>query len=95
MNKITIPLGNGYNLVAGVNPDNMFDKELYVSVEKDNGEFVQDLALVRPTYKIGEDNKVEWFGDKHFEVFAYGDADIEDYTYKAYVSLYEENEENS
>ena len=90
MNKIVIPLGNGYNLVAEQNTDSDFNKEIFIGINKGETYF-QDLCIVRPTY-IFKKNEV-LFNDDEFEMLIFGDAGREDYTHKFTVPLYEDNEE--
>lgn len=90
MNKITIPLSNGYHLIAEQNIDSEFDKEIFVGIETDTGAYHQDLCIVRPTYTF--DNEQVIFGSDLFEMLIYGDANSEDYTKKFTVPLYKEDE---
>ena len=90
MDKFSILLSNGYKLVAERNSGE-FDKELYVGIEAPNGSYVQDLTIVRPTYKV-EGNDIKFDADK-FEILVFGDAYTEDFTDKYTVPLYDENEE--
>ena len=91
MNKITIPLSNGYRLIAEQNTDSEFDKEIFVGIETDGGAYHQDLCIVRPTYTFEDENVV--FGSDMFEMLVFGDASSEDYTHKFTVPLYEEYDE--
>lgn len=84
-----IELGGGLKLVAEQDPDAMFGKGLYVGIEKD-GEWVQDLAIVRNAYDICDGNVV--YKDKLFDVLVYADENNEDYTHDFHVPLYEEEE---
>lgn len=90
MNKIIIPLDNGYKLVAEQNTDSQFNKELFVGIETDTGAYIQDLAVIRPTYSFeGESVK---FNSDNFELLIFGDEKVDDYTDKFVVPLLEENE---
>ena len=91
MNKITIPLSNGYRLIAEQNTDSEFDKEIFVGIETETGSYHQDLCIVRPTYTFENENVV--FGSDLFEMLIFGDANSEDYTHKFTVPLYEEHDE--
>ncbi len=91
MNKITIPLSNGYRLIAEQNTDSEFDKEIFVGIETETGSYHQDLCIVRPTYTFENENVV--FGSDLFEMLVFGEANSEDYTHKFTVSLYEEHDE--
>lgn len=90
MNKITIPLSNGYRLIAEQNIDSEFDKEIFVGIETETGSYHQDLCIVRPTYTFENENVV--FGSDMFEMLIYGDANSEDYTHKFTVPLYQDDE---
>lgn len=90
--KIKIKLPNGYFLVAEQNTDPSFRNEIYVGITDGNGVWWQDLAVVRPAYKLrqkqlGLENEIEWSNDK-FEVMVYSDAGDEDYTHKFDIGLW-------
>ena len=87
MDKFVIPLANGYKLISERNSGE-FDKELYVGIEAPNGSYVQDLVIVRPTYRAEDDN-IQFDTDK-FEILVFGDAYAEDFTDKYTVPLYDE-----
>lgn len=84
MDKFKIELSNGYKLIAERNTGE-FDKELYVGIEDPGGAYIQDLVIVRPTYRF-KDNDVEFDADK-FELLVYGSAETEDFTDKFVVPL--------
>lgn len=90
MEKIIIPLNNGFRFIAEQNIDSEFNKEIFVGIETESGSYWQDLCIVRPTYHFKEDN-VEFDSDR-FEMLIFGDAQREDYTNKFVVPLYKENE---
>ena len=90
MNKIIIPLSNGYKLIAEQNTDSEFDKEIFVGIETETGSYYQDLCIIRPTYTFKDEQVV--FGSDVFEMLIYGDANSEDYTHKFTVPLYKEDE---
>lgn len=90
LNKFIIPLSNGYKLISEQNMGE-FNKELYVGIEAPDGAYVQDLVIIRPTYKFKE-NEVVFDADK-FEILVFGDAKTEDYTDKYTVPLYKEDDE--
>jgi len=87
LDKFSIELSNGYKIVSERNTGE-FDKELYVGIESPNGAYVQDLVIIRPTYKFKEDH-VDFDSDK-FEILVFGDADKDDYTDKYTVPLHED-----
>ena len=90
MNKIVIPLDNGYKLIAEQNTGE-FDKEFYIGIETESGVYIQDLVIVRPTYSF-KDEAVKFDSDK-FELLVFGDNKTEDYTEKFVVPLVEDNDE--
>lgn len=90
MNKITIPLDNGFKLIAEQNTDSEFDKEIFVGIETETGAYHQDLCIIRPTYKF-KDDKVKFSSDM-FEMLIFGDAEREDFTNQYTVPLYKEDE---
>ena len=91
MNKIEVPLASGYKLIAEQNIDSEFNKEIFIGIETDTGAYIQDLAIIRPTYKYNN-NEVVFSSDK-FEMLIFGDEKREDFTNKFTVSLYEEPQE--
>ena len=90
MDRIIIPLDNGYRIVAEQNTG-AFNKELFIGIENPSGAYCQDLAFIRPTYSANG-SEVKYSSDK-FEVAVYGDSESEDYT-KIYTIplVVEENE---
>lgn len=88
VNKMVIPMGNGYNLVCEKNTDPNFDKEFFIYVEKD-GIFVQDLASVSLDYKIDDSLQTKYNPDK-FLMRLYLDEYSEDFTREYKVPLYKE-----
>lgn len=84
MDKIVVPLSNGYRLVAERNTGE-FDKEIYIGIETSNGSYYQDLVIVRPTYKLN--NEEVLFDSDKFEMLVFGDETIDDYTKKFTVGL--------
>lgn len=91
VNKMVIPMGNGYNLVCERNTDPHFDKEFFIYVEKD-GVFVQDLASVSLDYEIDDEFHTQYDQSK-FLLRLYLDECSEDFTNEYKVPLYQENED--
>lgn len=89
MDKFIIPLSNGYRIISERNSGE-FNKELYVGIESPDGAYVQDLVIIRPTYKL-ENNDVVFDSDK-FEILVFGDATKEDFTNKFTVPLVNEDD---
>lgn len=89
MNRIIIPLDNGYKLIAEQNTGE-FDKEFYIGVETESGAYIQDLVIVRPTYTF-KDESVKFDSDK-FEMLVFADSESEDYTNKFVVPLKNDDE---
>lgn len=90
MNKIVIPLANGYKLVAEQNTDSEYNKEMFIGIETETGVYWQDLAIIRPTYTF-DNNNVKFSSDT-FEILVFGDEKREDYTDKFTVPLCEDDE---
>ena len=90
MNKIVIPLDNGYRLVAEQNEDSEFDKEIFVGIETESGAYLQDLAIIRPSYTFENENVK--FSSDSFEMLIFGSEKVEDYTNKFTVPLYKDDE---
>ncbi len=89
MNRIVIPLDNGYKLIAEQNTGE-FDKEFYIGVETESGAYIQDLVIVLPTYTF-KDESVKFDSDK-FEMLVFADSESEDYTNKFVVPLKNDDE---
>lgn len=89
--QLEIQLQPGYKLAAEQNSDPNFSRELIIGVKKDDGSWVQDLAIIRNAYSIN-DGKVTW-DDKTFEMLIYADEQSEDYTDLKRVGLYEDEDE--
>lgn len=85
MNRIVIPLDNGCKLIAEQNSDSEYNKELFIGIESDTGIYLQDLAIVRPTYTF-EDNTVKFSSDE-FNILVFGNENQEDYTEEFTVPL--------
>lgn len=92
MNKIVIPLDNGFKLVAEQNVNSEFDKEIFIGLETETGAYHQDLAIIRPTYTFENDNVK--FNSDMFEMLIFGDEKREDYTNKFTVPLYKPEDED-
>lgn len=91
MNKIVIPLNDEINLIAEQNPDSEFNKEIFIGIERANGLYLQDLAIIRPTYTFSGDHVL--FDSDKFEVLLYADETKEDFTDKFVIPLYKESDE--
>lgn len=90
VNRIDIELPNGYKLVAEQNIDPQYKREMFIGIVGPNGEWHQDLAVIRSSYQKDGD-KVVW-DDKQFDVLVYGSEDNEDFTEYFTVGLYDETE---
>lgn len=90
MEKIIIPLDNGYKLVTERNGGS-YDKEIYVGIESPNGAYIQDLTTVRPSYRTNGNDVI--FNSDQFEVLVYSDNTIDDYTHKFDINLTKDEEE--
>lgn len=91
MDRIVIPLDNGYKLIAEQNTDSEFAKEIFIGIEAPSGVYWQDLAVVRPSYTFGNNHVV--FKSNNFEVLVYGNADQEDYTEQYSIDLRKPDDE--
>ena len=76
-NRIVIPLGNGYRLIAERNVGD-YGREIYIGIADENDRWLQDLALVRNAYTY-DGNTVVW-DDRKFEVAVWSNPESEDYT---------------
>lgn len=88
-NRIEIELPNGYKLVAEQNGDPEYRREMYVGIVAPNGNWWQDLAVVRSAYRYREDGRLLW-NDDQFEVMVYSDKDSEDFTHYFSIGLHNE-----
>lgn len=94
--RMEINLGNGLKLVAERNMDSNYDREIFISIEKD-GAWHQDLALVRPEYTYeSTDNyeygDIKWRNDL-FEVLVWGNPNNDDWTNSYQIPLANFDEE--
>lgn len=86
-NRISIPLSNGFYLVAERNTDPNYNREIFIGITDGNGVWWQDLAVVRNAYKYDHDLNVIW-KDEEFDVLVYADKDNEDFTHDFTVGLH-------
>lgn len=86
--RIEMPIGNGRILTAELSRDRDF-KEIYLGVETDDGQRIQELALVGNTFKIRDtDCSVEQ--ENRARVCVYGDANQKDYTHSFVIDYKKE-----
>lgn len=85
--QITIPLGNGRKLIATRNTNPDYKNEIIVSVLDSDDVWLQDLAIIRPSYSIDENLEINWSNDK-FDVLVYAANDTEDYPYEFVIPSY-------
>lgn len=78
--KIEIPVSKGYKIIAENIVGRQYEKELYVYVVNDKGNFTQDLAVIRPTHHYDAEWNRSWLDD--FDVYVYGDPDIRTNTHE-------------
>lgn len=91
-NAIRIEIGNGNKLVVMQNPDPDFSKEVFAMIEDKDGRWIQDLAIIRPSYHYADNEKgepVPKFSKNTFDIIVYADCGNDDYTNKFEVRLYE------
>ena len=77
MQRIKIPLGNNLNLVAEQNGGD-WDREIFIFLETDKEEFVQDLAMVGQDYYIKGQTPI-WVKDR-FDIRLWKDSESDDVT---------------
>ena len=89
-NRISVPISNGFRLVAeqSSNPD--YPREIYIGIEDAQGAWVQDLVIVMNTYRYKKDGQLDYTDDR-FDIMVYGDHRNEDYTEKIQVHLREDD----
>ena len=90
MNKLIIPLDEGNRIAVELGVGE-YDKEISIYLETDEGAIIQDLAIIRPTYKA-EQGRIKFNSDS-FEILVWGNEQSESYTNKFTVPLYRENDE--
>lgn len=86
-NRIEINLQNGYRLVAEANIDPNYPNEIYVGIINDNGQWIQDLAIIQNDYSYNDDGDIVYSEDK-FNIYVYEDNTQEDYTNKFNIDLW-------
>ena len=86
MDKIKIDLGFAV-LVAEKGIDNNY-REIYLSLEDQNGVWLQDLAIVGQQYHYDEELNV--VNDRGIDVKIYADSNNEDFTDEFRINIYEE-----
>ena len=84
-NSVSLPLENGFNLCAEINPDQNY-KEIFVGVTNELGDWKQDLAIVRQKYHYDHDLKT--VQEDKYEVLVFADKENEDYTHAFTVERY-------
>lgn len=89
-NRIEIPLNNGFKLVACQNTDPIYNQELYVGIEDENGVFYQDIVCVQSSYEYDRNGKVHYNDHGIFNVYVWQNELSEDYSHKLEVKLYKE-----
>lgn len=81
--KIEIEIGGGLKLVAEVNPDPDYEREIFIGITDENDVWLQDLAIVRNAYMYEDtpsgDWAVKWY-EGLFDVCVFGNERSEDYT---------------
>lgn len=90
--RIEVELADGNKLVVVRNGDTKFSKELFVGIVGESDFWMQDLAVIRPSYSYNNDGNVEWMKDR-FDILIYGDCDDEDYTDDFVINLHNYDEE--
>ena len=86
MDKIKIDLGFAV-LVAEKGIDNNY-REIYLSLEDQNGVWLQDIAIVGQQYHYDEELNV--VNDRGIDVKIYADSNNEDFTDEFGINIYEE-----
>lgn len=66
--KIRISLGNGQFLIAEPGTDDRF-KEIFIGTEDSNGDYLQDLAVVREEFRHGDDENIVPVHGKYQVIF--------------------------
>lgn len=88
--RIAINLPNGFRLVAEQNQDPNFQNEIHIGIETVEGVWLQNLAIVRNAYSVGDNLTVMWSPDI-LEVLIYTNEKAEDYTNKFPISINRED----
>ena len=89
MDRIKIPLFNGFSLVAERNADPTYNREIFIGLVDDSGVWYQDLAIVRNAYGYDGGWNVLW-EENLYEVLVYSDKDNEDFTHDFTIGLHKE-----
>ena len=88
-NRVVIMLPNGCKLVAEQNADPQYSREMFIGIEDAAGAWLQDLAIVRSSYRYDGD-KVVW-NDEQFDVMVFGEEDEENFTEEFNIQLRHES----
>ena len=75
--------------VAEQNADPQYSREMFIGIEDADGAWLQDLAIVRSSYRYDGD-KVVW-NDEQFDVMVFGEEDEEDFTEEFNIQLRHES----
>lgn len=92
-NRITIPLQNGFSLVAERNSDPNYSREIFIGIIDKSGVWCQDLAIVRNSYTYDSNWDVNW-KDGEFDVLVYSDENNEDFTHDFTIGMRNGGEQN-
>ena len=88
-NKISIPLGDGFTLVAEANPDTEHYREMYVYLVNKEGQIWQDLVNISEEYEYDDDgNTLPRHGE--YSVKVYTDTYNEDWQVDHHIERWEE-----
>lgn len=79
---LEIEMDDGCKLVAEKSVDPYYPNEIYVSLNRPDGSWWQDLVVVRRSESEDEDK---------YEILVYADENNEDYTHKFIVGMHQED----
>lgn len=89
--KLIIPFGE-YQIAAQIDASNVPDipPELFVWVQDKNGNFIQDICLVRQSMSYNKDTHATDIGDNAVQCLVWGDPNDDDITNDFVIDVREE-----
>lgn len=87
--RLEIPVGNGFKIVAERNSDPGYDRELYVGIVDADGAWIQDLVCVQNEYRYKDDGQMDWV-DGSFRVIVWADPEQDDMTNEFVIPVRED-----
>ena len=91
-NEFNLKIGNK-NFVVFINDwEDEMPKEIFVSLEDENGRLVQDICMVREHYHYNPKSEEFEIDSSLVDCKVWADSDNEDYTHEFCIGVYKEEE---